>query len=508
MTIAVLDLVDQPHLRIEVLAGASGLGRIVTWAHSSDLPEPWDWLTGGELLLKNGCSLPRKPSNQVLLLDSLAEAGISALVIGADPTTPMISRQALRRADELGLPLLQVPYSMSFIVISRAVADASMDNESQRIARTGRIYATIHAEAAGSSPRTFLERLGTELGCRLFVLDKETAAPVFNQTASPDESLKIELLDLLTRRRGSVPGQLHLSTRNTLVVEVPYEEPTLLVAEITDPQLFDSTLLQHAAAAVAVAVAHASLRQDHQRQIGADLLADLLDARHDTDVASRQLREHNIDPTAVRLLATQHSDTEGQLRLHTGLRRRGIDHLLLRRDSVFFVLLADAGPSGNSVVTVRQRLGPRTIVGISNPLGVALRAPDAAREAMWALAVAANRAEGMASYGDADPLTALRNPTEAQALVERILGPLLTYDRVNHSELVLSLAAFLTHRRSWQRTAAALHVHRQTVVYRMERVTQLTGRTLSETSDLAELWLAVSALEVLEGTKILGDTTI
>jgi purine catabolism regulator len=97
------------------------------------------------------------------------------------------------------------------------------------------------------------------------------------------------------------------------------------------------------------------------------------------------------------------------------------------------------------------------------------------------------------------PITA-----EAQALVDRALGGLISYDRSTNSELLHSLAAFLACRRSWQRTAERLNVHRQTVVYRMERVQQLTGRTLTETGDIAELWLALSALELLTGSPVLS----
>jgi PucR family transcriptional regulator, purine catabolism regulatory protein len=50
-----------------------------------------------------------------------------------------------------------------------------------------------------------------------------------------------------------------------------------------------------------------------------------------------------------------------------------------------------------------------------------------------------------------------------------------------------SLAAFLDCRRSWQCTAQRLSVHWQTVVYRMERVEQITGRRLTEAANLAEL---------------------
>ena len=69
------------------------------------------------------------------------------------------------------------------------------------------------------------------------------------------------------------------------------------------------------------------------------------------------------------------------------------------------------------------------MVGVSNVLGACVRAPEAAREAMWALGVAASREGRLAYYGDAAPLPALRDPAEAQALVDRTLGALLEYDR-------------------------------------------------------------------------------
>jgi purine catabolism regulator len=68
---------------------------------------------------------------------------------------------------------------------------------------------------------------------------------------------------------------------------------------------------------------------------------------------------------------------------------------------------------------------------------------------------------------------------------------------------VRSLAVFLACRRSWQAAARELSIHRQTVVYRMQRVSQLTGRSLAETADIAELWLALSALDLLTGEPVL-----
>ena len=55
---------------------------------------------------------------------------------------------------------------------------------------------------------------------------------------------------------------------------------------------------------------------------------------------------------------------------------------------------------------------------------------------------------------------------------------------------------FLGHNRSWKDAAAVLQVHKQTLVYRMRRVEQLTGRHLDDTGDVAELWFALRAADV------------
>src|SRR6185437_13574908 len=368
-------------------------------------------------------------------------AGAAALIIGTDPDTPAVAARVTALADRLGLPVLRVPYSVSFIVLSRTVADALIHEESRRLARASRIYASIRDGITASDPARFLARLEAELGCELFVIDSGTGASVLDGTPPPPGPVRDELLATLSRRGGAVPGLLRADAGDgqVVAVEVPYEEPTLLVARRpgAGDQPFDLALLQHAATAAAVEVAHASLRQDHHRQLGTELLAQLLDSRLDAASAGRQLAARGLDPAGARLLAARGPADDDQRRLHIGLHRRHVDHLLIRRGGVVLILLAGtgtgtgtgtgagAGRADETVALVRGRLGGDSAVGVSNVLGDALRVPEAAREAMWALAVAAERPDGAAHYGGAAPLPALRDPAEAQALIDRALGLLL-----------------------------------------------------------------------------------
>jgi purine catabolism regulator len=102
-------------------------------------------------------------------------------------------------------------------------------------------------------------------------------------------------------------------------------------------------------------------------------------------------------------------------------------------------------------------------------------------------------------YGEGTPLFLPRTLGEAAMAAERVLGPVIAYDRMHATELARSLSVFLEHDRSWQRAAEALHVLKQTVVYRMHRVEELTGRNLHDTADVVQFWLALRALEFANG---------
>ena len=93
MAITVAELLAEPQLGLSLLAGSAGLGNRVTWAHTSDLPRLWEWVTGGELMMTNGLSIPADPEGQVELAEALVNAGASALAIGEQMHAPeLLSR--------------------------------------------------------------------------------------------------------------------------------------------------------------------------------------------------------------------------------------------------------------------------------------------------------------------------------------------------------------------------------------------------------------------------------
>jgi sugar diacid utilization regulator len=78
-----------------------------------------------------------------------------------------------------------------------------------------------------------------------------------------------------------------------------------------------------------------------------------------------------------------------------------------------------------------------------------------------------------------------------RTFASRLLDPVLDYDRRNASGLLVTLETFLQCSGSWSKAAEQLHLHVNTVRYRIERVEQLTGRDLSRMEDCVDVFLAL-----------------
>lgn len=88
-------------------------------------------------------------------------------------------------------------------------------------------------------------------------------------------------------------------------------------------------------------------------------------------------------------------------------------------------------------------------------------------------------------------------PELGTALAERLLGPLAGLEPADAEVLLDTLATWLACDGSAQRASRRLYCHRNTVLNRLRRYEQLTGRSLSRPSDLVEVSLALTARGLL-----------
>ncbi|MER3436541.1 MAG: CdaR family transcriptional regulator, partial [Chloroflexota bacterium] len=98
-------------------------------------------------------------------------------------------------------------------------------------------------------------------------------------------------------------------------------------------------------------------------------------------------------------------------------------------------------------------------------------------------------------------LFAAQDLPELRTFHDEALGPLIEYDRENGADLIRTLEAFFAARCGPKEAAALLGVHRNTVLYRLERIRELTRLDLDDADVRLRLHLALCAHAALFGQR-------
>jgi purine catabolism regulator len=194
------------------------------------------------------------------------------------------------------------------------------------------------------------------------------------------------------------------------------------------------------------------------------------------------------------------------------LARRNIAVPLLRRENAILGMLPLSAGDAHSrdlaealrerltlVEALRERLvadypGIRLAVGNPAPsLGDWMRT---LREAEQALSLGRqlfgdDRVLAFGDLGVYRLLVLLRDAPELWSFYRETLAPLVNYDNKQAGELLKTLEAYFNHLGNLRATSEALHIHRNTLLYRLERIQQISGLNLSNAEEHFSLWLAL-----------------
>jgi hypothetical protein len=137
-------------------------------------------------------------------------------------------------------------------------------------------------------------------------------------------------------------------------------------------------------------------------------------------------------------------------------------------------------------------------VGLSEPYGNLEQTPAALRQARLAYAAGTPGSNELIRYEQVPIAVLLAGAPDAAGTVARaILGPVLALPAAECDVLLGTLRTWFAEDGATSAAAAKLHVHRNTVRYRLRRLEELTGRGLASPTGIAELHLALEAARIL-----------
>jgi purine catabolism regulator len=472
------DLLAEESFGLELLSGAPDAE--VQGAHAVEVEDPTRWLGPHWVMLTTGVRLRGNADAQRTLVPQLCEGGASALGFGVGLSFKRVPPALVAAAREHEFPVFAVPYETPFREIIHFVDSALTSGEEQVFRRLTALQRyLVDALRTPQPERAMVDRLAQFLDASVLLLGAEG---IVAGRPPPDE--------LVAAVAEQPPGLVELEVDGWHAVSTAVGARRLVLA--SPRRGFVGKLAKPAAEATApllAAMARLSdVVRDQELAVKAALLEEALEpvaARDPLPLAARAAA-FGLDfsqPARMVVIRSALDLTGVRRELAGALERAQVPHLVHARDGSLTVLVQ--GDVHDQLATLADGL-PDVAIGIGRPVTAIVEAHHSLRDAELAV-----ERGGLVRFEDFDLATFMVSeipPDRLDPKVEEILAVL----RAN-PPLHEALSAYFAHDLDVAATAASLHMHRNSLRYRLARAEQVLGRSLKQPATIAAVHIALVA---------------
>ncbi len=514
----------------QLVAGTEGLDRRVTWASRMRARLPaFESVRGGELALLSLSQLRRLDETLPHLLDSLFKAGVAAVAVAA-PSLEMLDTEAISLANALRFPLLLLPVASMLEEIEREVITFVVGFRGENERRATEIsHQLVQLSAHGAGIQGICEQLA-RISDKWIVVQDATMRMRYQAVPPGYRAFQIEpLTEDALKRVGLARNIMPIAARHDVVGwlsmighEGEFDYPERLILGLVAPIL-------------ALEFARERERSEVESRYSSEALMDVLQgnyAQAEEMVARAHLLGYDLSSTQIPVvfeLAPDEPDY-AQSDLQSQWQRRLREELLRAwpaawmfseaRRLVALLPLAGAGDGIAPVAENEQALltnleralaraqqGPGTVPMYSGGVGYAARAlssiPQSYQQAQQALEIGRRlfgngKLHSLAQLGIYRMLFHLHGHHELTAFYEETLGPLLDADTRSSIDPIGTLENFFRYNGNLSETARAMHLHRNSLLYRLGRIEELLGHSLDDSELRLSLQIALKIRHLLE----------
>lgn len=500
-----------------------------------DLPAQ---IQAGDLVLLPP-SLQKKltPSQWKKELAHFASLGISGLVLFA-----AMPDQAAAEAERLNLPVLIAPESVSVREVNKAIAGLLVDRQSATNERGLQLYRALSEMSREEQGLQEMTNLVAKLTGKI-VLVQDKRLDIKALSVPSENQIELDpLLEALTRRE-ELPSVLRNRKAAARAQQsywqqvLPIENVGRLVSPIIsgdrargyvsvigpadELDMMDTLAVEHAAAAFALDMARAKAVSEAKKELRGNflegLLAGTLPQKEITRLEGR-LDHDTRQPHAILTFAWAGENQPSLRRLETAVnwvlanhRRPALLHIYAGKYLCVFQALktgadmSSAHELGRRIQEAVQKEFPQaTLVGgMSGPAETLADWPRVYTEAVQAMQLGKRLHIGevveYSSLGVYQLLVQLEDIPASRAFTDSVIGPLVEYDEKHNSSLVQTMDAYFNNHGNISKTAESLFIHRNTLLYRLERIQDLTGHDLNQANMRLGLHLALKLWQLRPG---------
>lgn len=522
----------------QVVAGAAGLDHPIRWVHNAAVPDAPDWLNGGEFVLTTAINMPQTPEEQCAYLLALVRKNVAGLAIAVGRYIEAIPPYLTDLAEAHAFPLISIPFTLRFVDMVKQANERISQENMAMVTRALHIHQTLtRLVLEGGGLKDLARQLADLIGQSISIENERFEALASENIAQVDEARRYTLqhgrtnprLVQALEERGVLP-EIRRTLRPVFIPQMPdvgLEMERILAPVVVHGELYgymwiiaddrplndlDRLAIESGATIAALMLLHQESIQSAEASLKGSLLSRLIqgEAGHETILNDQTLR-YGVDLRAPYALLLIEAASPGgrQLQLYRRINRLAATQrwpVVVGQFAGQVVVLAQAEQI--DIPNMAERLHTEVSGVNGEPLRIGV---SAIQRGAAQVALAYQQCREVlhieSRLNSASPIVFFERLGYLHTLFQAGPESLLTNPYVpglrhllseQHGDLFATLEAYLDAGGNGVQTAEALHIHRSTLNYRLERIVEVCQVRLSDPLTRTNLQIALKLLRLFE----------
>lgn len=525
-------------LGTRVITGDGHLHTAVTWTtviYPDDNLQSKN-LQAGELVLVAPFNTNTRPNLDVDILRWAADVQ-SAAVVMSDNVSP----SAIAEAKAYGLPVLILPPDSRVRLVEKTVVSLLVDRKGQLERRATQIYRQLTQISSHNEGMAELINAMARLTNKAVVI-QDKRLRVIEHTLQPQFVGNWDDIEAFLKRGEHLPvemqdrHQVSKLDQPTVMQALPIPGIARLIAPVitnnigrgflsiigydNDLDDIDELVAEHGAAACALEMAKLKAVSETEKKLRGTFLDRLLigDVSQQEAIRQGERFEHDMTRTHIAIVISWRGDNQPSMRrlettINSLIEGQRTSALVWQREREKEIVVFHATDSDNPIdhslkltelfarEINRQYPNNHIAIGLGQPARDISAWRTSYRDAVQAMELAVRLQTDTPLYiGDLGVYQLILSLSDREKLTDfcqRILGKLVEYDMRQNADLIKTLEAFFQCHGNLSQTAEALIVHRNTLLYRMNRINEIAEIDLNRPETRLALHLALTIRRLL-----------
>ena len=540
----------------KVLAGEKGLDRFIQKVNVMEVPDIVDWVEKGELVLTTGYAIKDDLESFQKLIIDLDNKGVAGLGIKTHRYIKEVPQYIIDEADQKGFPIIELPYELSHSTVIASSLTQIINRQTELLKRIDKVQnrllnTMLHGGGLESIGQVICDSLEkSTLAIREYTFEENV---IFCRESKKEEIEKILKKD---REKGTEYALdlendfKHFETRDEIdgemvkryIIPICTQDRNFGAIYIWDSNeeltSLELRMIKSASSIIALEI----LRKLSMFEIESKYKIEFFDDLFSKNPVKRNRAlersaffdfDKSISYSAVVIsigsnnIVDKHKSIQTQLLHKVNVRVLGLIQRVLQQQkrnmicgnkSDKIIILYGSAIEGEGKTLKKEILSfcneilhyaelesiDKVEIGVGRNYKNSDELWKSYREAKRAIrSIDMDQSRNVMHYSDLGIyklLTYEELKPELNDFYKEILRPLVEYDKEKNTELVLTLKEYFLHGGNFKKISKEMFTHYNTVIYRIQRIQEITGADLEDYNDRLNLQIALKIYDIIDET--------